>query len=74
MTVTEMTVILKCEEKTYKEKFLVYGDYSVNENDETVKEYVNVAKSSLKSEPEEIMIRISMVVLEGEKKVKKHKE
>jgi hypothetical protein len=71
MTVTELTVILKCEEKTYKEKFLVYESYSMSEDDPVILEYINTAKASLKSEPEEILVRVSMVVLEGEKKAKR---
>lgn len=56
----EVTVILKLEDKTYKEKFLCYEEITTSFDDTYIKEYIEIAKQNMKGDPEEIQIKISM--------------
>jgi len=59
---SELTVILKDSERTYRKKFLSYEDYTVSENDSYIKECIADAKKDFLGEPEEITIKISMTL------------
>lgn len=52
-----LTVILKDESRTYKQKFLLYKDYMVNSEDPSVKHCITEA---LKAFPEAQEIRINI--------------
>lgn len=62
MTPSELTVTVKDEEKSFKQKFLLYKPYSVDPHDETVQECIQEAISNSKIIPEDIKIRINMEV------------
>lgn len=56
---SEITVILKDSERSYKQKFLIYETYVVSLDDETIKKCIEEAKQNFK-DPEDIKIKISM--------------
>lgn len=59
---TELTVILKDEESTYRQKFLLYTEYTVSQLDETIRTCISEARKNFKDVPEDIIVRIQMVV------------
>jgi len=59
-TAKEITVILRGEDKTYREKFLIYDDVLLSSEDPIIKECIERAKSSCKGLHEEISIKIHM--------------
>ena len=59
---TELTVTIKGNEQTYKQKFLLYEDIMWSENDRVIKQCVEEALSNAKIEPEDIKIR-GLIVL-----------
>ncbi len=58
---TEITVTLKADERRYKEKFLCYEPISLNMEDATLADCVATARAGFKGEPEEIVIKATMV-------------
>lgn len=59
---TELTITIKGEESTFKQKFLIYEEYAMSENDPLIKKCVEEALSNAKIEPEDIKVR-SLLVL-----------
>ena len=59
---TELTVTVKGEESTYKQKFLVYEEITWSEDDPVIKECVKEALSNAKIEPEDIKVRALLVM------------
>lgn len=55
----EITITIKGEESTYREKFLVYDPITIEHGSPILKDLVFQAKESYKGEVEEIKIRIS---------------
>ena len=55
----EVTVTLKAEDKTYKEKFLSYDPISLNEDDFFLAQMVESCKSQIKEVPEKVIIKIT---------------
>ena len=62
MNPKELTVILKKEDKTYKEKFLIYEDFTVSPDDQTVKSCIQQAENTFKDVPEEVKIKVSAII------------
>lgn len=60
---SELTVIVKDDDRIQKSKFGVYDTYTVDENDPILKAYIDQAIADFGSDPTEIQIRISMEVL-----------
>lgn len=58
--VKEITVILKGEDKTYKEKFLIYDEIVLTQNDKVIQNCIDQAKSNFKGPHEEVSLKISM--------------
>lgn len=56
----EVTVSIKNSEQTYKEKFLIYDNFSLDQNDPIVKNCVEEAISHFKGEIEKIVLRVRM--------------
>lgn len=54
---TELTVTIKGAESSYKQKFLIYDEFSWSENDPMIKKCVEEALESAKIEPEDIKVR-----------------
>lgn len=59
---TELTVTVKGEEITYKQKFLLYEEIMWSEDDAVIKKCVNDALSNAKIEPEDIKVRALLVM------------
>jgi spore coat polysaccharide biosynthesis predicted glycosyltransferase SpsG len=57
--ISKLTVILKDDEHTFKQDFLITDSYSVSYEDECVKHCVKEAESKAKFVPDETMVRIS---------------
>jgi hypothetical protein len=58
----ELTVILKDSDRTYRQKFLIYQDYSVCRNDPMIQMCIEEAKKNFEGEPENIQIKIHMEI------------
>lgn len=56
----EITVSIRNSEQTYKEKFLIYDDFTCSEKDPIVKKCVEDAISHVTGEPEKITLRIRL--------------
>lgn len=58
----EITVILKREDKTYKEKFLCYDPIQIAKDydDPQLLAYIEEAKKNLQGEPDEVTIKITI--------------
>lgn len=59
---TELTVILKDSDRTYRQKFLCYEDYTTNENDPYIIKCIEDAKVNFQGEPEQIQIKIHLEI------------
>lgn len=59
---TELTVILKDSDRTYRQKFLIYEIYSASENDPIILTCIEEAKKNFDGEPENIQIKIHLEV------------
>jgi len=59
---SELTVILKDSERTYRQKFLIYTSYLVSEDDPEIIKCIQEAKLNFQGEPDEITIKISMEI------------
>jgi len=60
---TELTVILKDSDRTYRQKFLIYEEYSPNTEDPVILNCINEAKKNFEGDPESIQIKIHLEVL-----------
>jgi hypothetical protein len=58
----ELTVTVKGEDSTFKQKFLIYDDFVMNENDPVIKNHVKEALANAKIEPDDIKVRCLMVM------------
>ncbi len=59
----ELTVILKKDDATYKQKFLCYEPFTIHPGNAELGMYIDDAKKQFMQEPDEIKIRITMQVL-----------
>jgi len=57
---TELTVIIKGAESSYKQKFLIYETFTWTESDPTIKQCVEESLSNTKIDPETIMVRATI--------------
>jgi len=60
--VSELTVIVKDSERTFRMKHLIYDDYSVNDNDPIIKKCVDDTLVQFHGEPESVNIKISLEI------------
>ena len=60
--VSELTVILKDEARTYRQKFLMYDEYMLNENDPAIIHCIHEAKKSFEGDPDKVQIRCHLEV------------
>lgn len=61
--VKEVTIILKNEERSYREKFLVYDDFQMDAEHPVLRECLDKARANFVCEPDDIAIKVSMVIL-----------
>ena len=59
---TELTVILKDSDRTYRQQFLVYEQYSVSEDDPVILACIEQAKKDFQGDPETIQIKIHLEI------------
>lgn len=57
---SELTVILKDSDRTYRQKFLVYEDYTMSCEDAVILRCIDEAKKNFDGEPEQIQIKTHM--------------
>ena len=60
---SEVTVTVKDEERSLKEKFLVYENYEVNEHHPILRSFIDKVIKEFNGEPTDIKVKISLVVL-----------
>lgn len=59
---TELTVILKDSDRTYRQKFLIYETYSTAHDDPVIHTCIEEAKKNFDGEPENIQIKIYLEI------------
>lgn len=59
---SEITVILKDDERTLRFKFLIYEEYEVNENNPVIQRCIKEALTNFVGEPDQITIKISLEI------------
>jgi len=59
---SELTVIVKNEEKSQITKHLIYNSYMVDENDDIIQEHVANAIKEFNADPDDIRVKISMEI------------
>jgi hypothetical protein len=55
-------VILKDAERTYRQKFLIYENYSVSDHDPIVLNCIEEAKKSFPGDPESVQVKIHLEI------------
>ena len=60
--VTELTVTVKNSEASYKQKFLLHETYTISSDDKTIRQCVTDTLENSKIEPEDIQVRILLVI------------
>jgi hypothetical protein len=58
----EITVILKDEERTYKQKFLHYENLTMDVQDPFIQSCIKSSCDNFKGDPEDIVIKTTMVI------------
>lgn len=59
---SEITVILKDSDRTYKQKFLLYEIYTVDIEDSIICNCIEAAKKNFNGEPEDIKVKIHLEI------------
>jgi hypothetical protein len=59
---TEITVILKDSDRTYRQKFLMYEDYYPKESDPQIQSCIRSSLKNFQGEPESIQIKIHLEI------------
>jgi hypothetical protein len=59
---TELIVILKTEDRTYRQKFVIYEKYAVSVDDSVILACIAEAKKNLEGKPESIQVKIHLDV------------
>lgn len=58
----QLTVILKDEERTYRQKFLIYDAYTLCDHDPMILACIEQAKTNFQGEPNSVQIKIHMEI------------
>jgi hypothetical protein len=62
-SMSEITIILKDSERTYRQKFLIYNtEYCVNDHDETILNCIIEAKKNFQGNPESVKVKIHLEI------------
>ena len=62
MSASEVTIIIKDEEKTLRKKHLIYETYTVDEDDPILAECLRQTEKEFEGDPTDIQIKITMTV------------
>ncbi len=57
---SEITIILKDSDRTYRQKFLIYEAYQVTFEDQVILNCIEEAKKNFEGEPEDIQVKIHL--------------
>lgn len=60
--VSELTVTIKDEEKSLRTKYLIYDEYTVDENDPIIKDCIEKTLDNFDGEPSDIIVNIKMEI------------
>jgi len=58
----EICVIIKGDERNFKQKFLSYDPLQMSEDDPNISRFIEEAKKNFVGEPEDIIIKTSMTL------------
>ena len=58
----ELTVVLKDEARTYRQKFLIYEEYSASGDDSVILACILEAKKNFEGEPDNIQVKIHLEI------------
>jgi|GEM_PF-1159464 len=58
-SVSEITVVIRDDEKSLRAKYLIYDEYSVSSDDEIIKKCIAETLKSFDGEPSDVKIRIN---------------
>ena len=61
--VSEITIVIKDEEKSLRSKYLIYETYSVDEEDPIIKDCIEKTLQNFDGEPIDIIVNIKLEVL-----------
>lgn len=56
----EVCIIIKGDERNFKQKFLSYDPLQMSEDDPNISRFIEEAKKNFVGEPEEIIVKTSM--------------
>lgn len=59
---SEVTVILKDPERVYRQKFLVYEQYCVSDDDSVILNCIKEAKKNFDGHPESVIVKIHLQI------------
>lgn len=59
---SELTVVLKDESRTYRQKFLIYDPYTISFDDPNILQCVLEAKKNFDGDPSDIIIKVNFQV------------
>lgn len=59
---SELTVILKDSDRTYRQKFLIYERIIVSQDDAIILACIQEAKKSFEGQPESIQVKIHLEI------------
>jgi hypothetical protein len=59
---TELTVILKDSDRTYRQMFLIYEGYTTAEDDPVILDCIYQAKKSFEGDPESVQVKIHLEI------------
>jgi hypothetical protein len=59
---SELTVILKDSERSYRQKFLIYENLTPSDDDPVIMRCIEEAKNNFDGEPETIQIKIHLEI------------
>lgn len=59
---SELTVILKDSDRTYRQKFLIYEDYAVSQDHPVIRMCIDEARKNFEGEPENVQIKIHLEI------------
>jgi len=60
--VSELTVIVKDDEKTLRKKHLIYEDYYVHDQDPIIKDAIDQTVKDFQATPEKISVKITLEI------------
>ena len=58
----ELIVILKDENRTYRERFLIYEDFMISQDEPLIKDAISKALLNFKGQPHEVRVKIDMTM------------